>query len=112
MPQLTGRVSSVGLIRVGRQNLCVLDGCGSCAVAFTDLFCREPASANAATPARRRGLRDSGHRLLIGAPGSHQFATALRTLSLNHKLSYSERISCRSLRELDCQGGSCESPQP
>ena len=30
-------------------------------------------------------MRDSGHWLLIGAPSSHQFTVALRTMSLNHK---------------------------
>ena len=32
-------------------------------------------------------MRGSWHGLLIGAPGSHQFAIAMWTLSLNHKLT-------------------------
>ena len=67
--------------------LCVLDGCGSCAIAFADLVHSELAPANPASPARRRRLRDSRHRVVIGAPGWYEFATALRTPSLDHKPS-------------------------
>jgi hypothetical protein len=62
-----------------------MGGARFCAFAVADLLRREPASADAAAPARRGGLRDSGHKLLIRAFGSYQFAIALRTLSLNHK---------------------------
>jgi hypothetical protein len=41
------------------------------AFAVADLLRREHSSANAATPARKCGLRDYRHRLLIGAPGPH-----------------------------------------
>ena len=74
-----------------RKSLCALDGCGSYAIAFADLFHGELAPANAASPARGRRLRDSVHWVLIGAPGWHKFTTALRTLSLNHKLSDSKQ---------------------
>jgi len=50
------------------------------------------------------------HRLLIGAPGSYQFATAVWTLSLNHKLLHKKRFL--PLWRISCQGGSCEPPQP
>jgi len=86
-------VSSAVLFQGERTALSVLDRRGSCAVAVADLFHREPTSAYAATPAGTRRWRDSGGCLLIGAPGSHEFATALRTLSLDHK-SYREELSC------------------
>jgi len=62
----------------------VPDGCGSYAIAFADLFYRELAPANTASPARGRRLRYSGYRAMINASGGYEFATALRTLSLNH----------------------------
>ena len=37
-------------------------------------------------------MSDYWHSLLIGAPGSHQFATAVWTLSLNHKLLQKKRL--------------------
>lgn len=49
-----------------------------------DLLGGELASASTAAPARRCKMRDYSHRRLIGAPSSHQFATAVGTLSLNH----------------------------
>ena len=67
--------------------LCVLDGGGFCPFAVADLLSGELAPANAATPATRRGGGDCRPELLIRAPSPHQFATALRTLSLNHKLA-------------------------
>ncbi len=66
---------------------------GFCAFAIADLLCSEPESADAAAPTRRRAYRDSRHRLVIGKPGTNQFATTRRTLSLNHKLRAPE-ISC------------------
>jgi hypothetical protein len=65
----------------------VPDGCGSYAIAFANLFHRELAPANTASPARGRRLRDSRYRALISASGGYEFATALRTLSLDHKYS-------------------------
>lgn len=59
---------------------------GFCAFAVTDLLSGELASTNAATPGRRCWLRDHAHWFLSGAPSSHQFAIAVWTLSLNHKL--------------------------
>jgi len=56
------------------------------ALAITDLLSTKFASADAATPARRCGMRNSWHRLLLCAPGSNQFAAAMWTLSLNHRL--------------------------
>ena len=38
-------------------------------------------------------------RLLFGAPGSHQFATAVWTLSLNHKLLQKKRLFTRWLKD-------------
>lgn len=67
---------------------------GFCALGGADLLCSEPASTNAATPDWRHRLHASWH-LLIGAPGSHQFATALRTLSLTHR-SDANTFSSRS----------------
>jgi hypothetical protein len=66
------------------ESLGVPDGCGSYAIAFPDLFHRELAPANTASPARGRRLRASWYRALISASGRNEFATALRTLSLNH----------------------------
>ena len=103
---LQGDVSIVELIQLGcdrwsrepgAASLYVLDGGGFCAFAVADLLRSELESTNAAAPARRRGVCDSRHWLLIGAPGSHQFATALRTLSLNHKSLHREEISDHSL---------------
>ena len=62
-------------------------GGGFRAFAVADLLRSELAPANAATPARRCGVCDHWHSLLIGALGSHQFAIALWTLSLNHSLA-------------------------
>jgi len=73
----------------------VLARLGSGTLAFTDLLRSEPASANAAAPTRRCACRNPGHRLLIGTPGPHEFATTLRTLSLNHRLTQSERVLVR-----------------
>src|ERR1700751_2440913 len=69
----------------------VLD-CRFCPFAVTDLLCSELATTNAATPARRCGLGDEWHWLLIGVPGSHQFAIAVWTQSLNHKLLHQKRF--------------------
>ena len=99
-------------LSAGRKSLGVLDDSGSYAIAFADLLYGELAPANAASPARRRHMRDSGHWTLIGAPGSHQFATALRTLSLNHKAPVQRKIVWSLSSTVNCQGGSCESPQP
>jgi len=52
--------------------------------AFADLVYGELSSANAAPPTRRRNCCDSGRVLSFATPGPYQFATALRTLSLNH----------------------------
>jgi hypothetical protein len=49
-----------------------------------DLLRGELASASTAAPARRCKVRDYSHRRLIGAPRSHQFATAVGTLAVNH----------------------------
>jgi hypothetical protein len=81
-----------------------------CTFAGADLLRSEFSSANAATPARRRGGGDYRPWLLIRAPGPHQFATALRTLSLNQKLLQKKRFL--ALRRINCQGGSCEPRQP
>src|SRR5579862_9721634 len=61
-----------------------------CTVAFTDLLRSELPSANAATPARRRGFGDCWRQWMIEAPGSHQLATAVGTLSVNHELPAEE----------------------
>lgn len=84
-------------------------GMGPGTGAFTDLLCSKPASTNAATPARSCFLHASGHWFLIGAPGSHQFATAMWTLSLNHKL---RRRNVSPVWKISWQGGWCEPPQP
>ena len=76
--------SRVCFLTVGR--LWVLEGCGFCPFAVPDLLGREPASANAAAPARRSRLRDYWRWLPIRVPGSHQFATAMWTISSNHKV--------------------------
>jgi hypothetical protein len=68
-----------------------------CAFDGADLLSSKPASTNAATPDWRHRLHASWH-LLIGAPGSHQFATALRTLSLNHR-SDAQTLSPRVLED-------------
>src|SRR5579885_426943 len=47
--------SRVCLLTVGKR-LYLLDGCGFCPFAVTDLLGREPASANAAAPARMCSL--------------------------------------------------------
>ena len=52
--------------------------------AFTDLLGSEPASTRAAAPMRERAGYDTRSRLAIWTLGSHQLATALRALSLNH----------------------------
>ena len=67
---------------------------GFCPFTVAELFRSELASANTATPSRRRGLRVSGHWLLIGAPSSHQFTVALRALSLNHRGPYKKDPVC------------------
>jgi len=72
--------------RLDRFRLCALDGGGFSPLAVADLLGRELASANAATPARRGDWREYRRRLLTGALGSDQFATAVWTLSLNHSL--------------------------
>jgi len=59
---------------------------GFCAFAIADLLCSEPESADAAAPTRRRAYGDSRYRLVIGKPGTNQFATTRRAQSLNHKL--------------------------
>jgi hypothetical protein len=70
----------------------VLDGCGSHAIAFADLFHREAAPANTASPATGHRLRDSGYRALISASGGYEFATALRTLSLDQVLKIANTL--------------------
>jgi hypothetical protein len=70
----------------------MLDGCGSYTIAFADLFHSKLASANTASPAKGRRLRDSGPWVMIGAPGGYEFATALRT-SLDYKPSGSRQTS-------------------
>jgi hypothetical protein len=70
----------------GWTKLCGLDGSGFRAFAIADLVRSEPESADAAAPTRKRAYRDSRYRLTIGKPGTNQFATTRRTLSLNHKL--------------------------
>jgi len=77
----------------GRVSLYVLDGCGFWPFAVADLLRREQASADTATPARRCRVCNYWHRLLIGASGSYQFATALWTRSLNHELLREKRSS-------------------
>jgi len=67
-----------------RTGLYVVDGGGLGTLAFTDLLCSEPASANAAAPTRRLAYRCPRQSLSIGTPGLDQLATALWTLSLNH----------------------------
>lgn len=64
--------------------------------AFTDLLRSELPSAHAAAPARRCGVHDCWRWLTIRAPGSHQFAVAPWTLSLNHKAPQKKRLSLRS----------------
>src|SRR5579859_3718572 len=81
-----GFLQDEGLLPDGGKRLCVLDGCGFCPFAVSDLLGREPASANAAAPARRCSLRDYWRWLPIRVPGSHQFATAVWTISSNHKV--------------------------
>ena len=78
----------------------MLDGGGSYAIAFADLLHRELASTNAASPARGRYMRGSEHWLLIGASGPHQFATAPRTLSFDHKTLIQLKNSSVTLRML------------
>jgi hypothetical protein len=90
----------------------VLDGCRSYAIAFADLFHSELAPANTASPARGRRLHDSGHWVVIGAPGWYEFATALRTLSLDHKPSGSKQTSHRLSTSANSEGESYPSPQP
>jgi hypothetical protein len=90
----------------------MLDDGGSYAIAFADLLHGELTTANAASPAGRRRMSDSGHWALIGASGSHQFITALRTLSLNHKAPVPRKIVWSPSSTVNCQGGSFESPQP
>jgi len=88
----------------------VLDGCGFCPFAVADLLRCELASASAATPARRRGLYASLQWLRIGVPGSYQFTTTLRTVSLNHKPPcHDEELATFS--RVNCRGGSYGSPQ-
>jgi magnesium-transporting ATPase (P-type) len=53
---------------------------------FAQLFRGERAPANAAAPVRGRNCDDSRSVLVVGRPGSHQFAIALRTLPLSHSL--------------------------
>jgi len=72
--------------------LCVLNGGRFRTLAVADLLSGDLASAHAATPAWRCGLRDEWHWLLISAPGSHQFAIAVWTLSLNHKLLHQKML--------------------
>lgn len=67
------------------ERLCVLEGLGSYAVTFADLFHCELPPADAASPARGRRLRDPTHWLAIGTSGCYEFATAVRTLTLDHK---------------------------
>lgn len=62
---------------------------GSYAVTFADLFHCELPPADAASPARGRRLRDPTHWLAIGTSGCYEFATAVRTLTLDHKSSSS-----------------------
>jgi|SRR5271168_1865021 len=63
--------------------LCGLNHGGLGTFGFADLFGSEAASAGAATPIIGRAAG-----LVLGAPGLHQFATALGTLSLRHSLVY------------------------
>ncbi len=78
-----------------------------CPFTVADLLRSEPTSANAATPSRRRGLCDSWEWLLIGAPSSHEFTVALRTLSLNHR-AHTRKLSFALLR-VNLQSGEYES---
>lgn len=106
----------LGLVRPGcgpaltGWHLCVLDRGGFRAFALADLLGSKLESANAATPARRYFFRTSGHCRLIGAPGPHQFAIALGTLSSNHKLLRQKWLRARS--SISCWGGSSEPRQP
>lgn len=59
-------------------------GGGFCAFAVADFLRSEFSSANAATPARRRGGGDYRTRLLIRVPSPDQFATAMWTLSYHN----------------------------
>lgn len=92
-----------------QDSLCVLHGGRFRTLAVTDLLRSELAAANAATPARRRAGDDYRPWLLIGAPGSHQFAATPWTLSLNHKLLQKKRLP--SVWKISCQDGSYEPPQ-
>src|ERR1700733_16231572 len=72
--------------------LCALRGAGSRAFAFADLFRSEAATADGAAPTRRRNRCHTWDLLSAGTVGSHQFATAFRTLSLNHGLTRAKRF--------------------
>jgi hypothetical protein len=84
-----------------KTGLRALNGGGFRALAVADLFRGKSESANAAAPARRRACREPGHSRVTGKPGTHQFAITSRTMSLNHKPSYSKEIFLsQSLEEL------------
>lgn len=90
--KLAGRnlKSGVCFLMAGRPYACSTAAVRTLAVA--DLVRSEPESADAAAPTRRRVCRDSGHRLVIRKPGTYQFASTRRTLSLNHKLRAAEKF--------------------
>src|SRR5579864_413580 len=81
------------------ESLHALKGCGSYPIAFADLLHGELAPANTASPAREHRLRDSGRWVMIRAPDWYEFATALRTLSLDHKTSASKQTSQKVLHK-------------
>lgn len=69
-----------------QTRLHALNGRGFRPFAVADLLGTKLSSANAATPAWRCEFPKHQRWLRVGASGSHQFATAVWTLSLNHKL--------------------------
>jgi hypothetical protein len=76
---------------IGRS-LCVIDGSGLGVLLGADLICGKSTSADAATPACGRNCEGPRRILVIGKPGSDQFAAAFWTESLNHRRSCTVKL--------------------